>query len=286
LAVDVTTGQIAANDDYVYFLASIGDQSSASLELSRIPQQLGPREIIATQDLYGFGLVVHQGMVSWLARPNAIVPVQEDHVDWNLWQVAGPGEQPRAALEHGLVHLESKGTTSVVARLDPPRLQLVEAAEPTDLCPATGVNDLALTDELVVWSQYDALHSCSLVDGTPGELAPGEEIRPASVVADATHVYWGSASETGLWRASLSGEASENLLPEVKTQLLAAAAGAIYFVPDSAKNSIQKLLPESGEVEALASEQGFITSIEADSSYVYWLENVNQFSCLKRRATR
>jgi hypothetical protein len=117
LAVDFRTGQIAADETSVYFLASSDPLSDASLDLLRLPQALGPVEAISTQSLYGFGLGVRSGLVSWLARPHGIVSLDEDYVGWNLWTWQKPGQAPRLELENGVLALAVGVPGIVVARI-------------------------------------------------------------------------------------------------------------------------------------------------------------------------
>ena len=281
LAVDVWSAELALDADYIYVLAS----ADSSLELSRLPLAGGAPERLATQSLYGFGLGVRDGVVSWLARPELLVMLDEDYVDWNVWTLPSPGAEPSVALQDGVRHLSVGPRGIVNSRIEPLVIQLQGEDGPSDVCPATGVNELASNANLAVWSQWDALFTCSLDDGTQSELAPGDEKTPAGLLVDDEYAYWGSDSDPGVWRAPLAGGAAESLAADVTTRLLGLAGGYLYFAPSTSAvaTQIQRVDLGSKAIETVVSEQGNITNLVADATHVYWYEyNSNQFYCLKR----
>ena len=285
LAVNSWSTQLALTGEYIYLLASTGSSSRVSLELSRVPLAKGPPVRLAAQDLYGFGLGVHEDVIAWVARPEATVLLDEDYVDWNVWTVGGPGQEPSAVIENGVRHI-SVGTAGIVnSRIEPLAIQLYGEDVLTDLCPATGVQELTSNATVAVWAQYDSLYSCSLQGGGATELASNEEKSPDGVEVDAEYVYWGSELDPGLWRAPLSGGPAELLVPEVMTHILALTATSVYFATNAAPGDIQRVDLASRDVETVVTDQGSITTLTADASHVYWLEYVNQWYCLKRAET-
>jgi hypothetical protein len=285
LAVNTWSTQLALTSEHIYLVASTGSSSGASLELTRVPLAKAPPVRLATQDLYGFGLGVHENVIAWLARPEATVLLDEDYVGWNVWTVTGPDDEPSAVLENGVRHISVGAAGIVNSRIEPLAIQIYSPDGLTDLCPATGVQQLASNAEVAVWAQYDSLYTCSLQGGAATELAPNEEKSPDGVVVDAEYVYWGSELDPGLWRAPLSGGPAELLVPEVMTHILAVTATSVYFAANAAPGDIQRVDLALGDVETVVSDQGSITTLTADASHVYWLEYVNQWHCLKRAET-
>ncbi len=171
---------------------------------------------------------------------------------------------------------------------------------------ASGIPSLAalVSDgSSLFWSQNDSTGGwayIATVPTTPGETptnvaAYGNGCCFESLVVDGTNVYWtAQVAVTGVAVGAVdtaAKTATDDMMPtelaaakNSSPTVLAADTGALYF-GDALGESVDEVSKSGGEVVTLATNQGTVTAIAADSKNVYWATNSGAVMALAKPTT-